>query len=314
MIIVGAILWGASGPMMEWILLNSDITVSFMLTVRLLLAGSFLLIMLKIKGVQIMRPWRQKVWGRQLLIFGVFGMLGVQYTFVASVDTSNAVIATLFQFLAPIYIIAFVSWSRRLWPPVTQVLGMIITLLGLFLLLTNGSMSGFALSKIAVFWGIALGFAFSFYTLYPARLMAEWGVLLSVGWAMIIGGAALYITNPISSVKQLQLLGEWNITGMLLLAIIVGTLAFILFLGSMKYITPIETSVLSSFEPLTAIIVSVIWFGQVLGFWQLTGSVIMLLGVTWISISGSKGKKVEKYKGPPKRGKRKLKVKDRPPK
>ena len=71
-----------------------------MLTVRLLLAGSFLLAMLKIQGKRITLPWRQKVWARQLLFFGVFGMLGVQYTFVASINTSNAVIATLFQFLS----------------------------------------------------------------------------------------------------------------------------------------------------------------------------------------------------------------------
>lgn len=290
MIISGAILWGASGPMMEWILLNSNMTVAFMLTIRLFFAGIILLFILKIKGVKIARPWRQKVWARELLIFGIVGMLGVQYTFVASIDASNAVIATLFQFLSPIYIIIFVSWTRKMWPPIPQVLGMIVTLAGLFLLLTNGTLSGFALSKMAVIWGIALGFAFTFYTLYPARLMGEWGVLLSVGWAMIIGGFTLFIINPMSIFQQLRYLAEWNVTVMLFFVIVVGTAAFILFLSSMKYITPIETSILSSFEPLTAIIVSVIWFGQVLGMWQLTGSIIMLLGVTWISIAGSKVK------------------------
>ena len=40
-------------------------------------------------------------------------MLGVQYSFVASINTSNAVIATLFQFLAPIFIIVFVSWIAK---------------------------------------------------------------------------------------------------------------------------------------------------------------------------------------------------------
>ncbi|MBO1912892.1 EamA family transporter, partial [Microvirga sp. 3-52] len=66
------------------------------------------------------------------------------------------------------------------------------------------------------------------------------------------------------------------------------TSAFILFLASMKYISAIETSILSSFEPLTAIIVSMFWFGQVLGAWQLVGAVVMLVGVTQISIAGSK--------------------------
>lgn len=290
MIVSGAMLWGATGPMMEWILLNSNMNVSFMLTFRLLLAGGFLLVLLKAQGRQITLPFRQKIWSRQLLIFGSVGMLGVQYTFVAAIETSNAVIATLFQFLAPIFIIIFVTWSQRKWPPMVQVLGMIVTLIGLFFLLTNGSLSGFMLSKAAVVWGIALGFTFSFYTLYPVRLMQEWGVLLVVGWAMIIGGITLFLLNPLSVLKSTSLLADWNVTIMLLLVIIAGTIAFVLFLGSMKYITPVETSILSSFEPLTAMVISVIWFGQVLGMWQLTGALIMLGGVTWLSVAGSKVK------------------------
>jgi drug/metabolite transporter (DMT)-like permease len=288
MIIAGAMLWGATGPMIEWLLDNTEMTVQFMLVIRLLFAGALLLTMLKIQGKRITLPWRTKFWARQLLIFGIVGMLGVQYTFVATINVSSAVIATLFQFLAPIYIILFVSWMHRKLPPVAQVAGMFVTLVGLFFLLTNGSLSGITISKGTVLWGLILGFTFSFYTLYPSRLMHEWGVLVSVGWAMLIGGIALLILNPISVVKQSYLLTEWNTALMLFLIIIVGTSAFILFLASMKYITAIETSILSSFEPLTAIIISMIWFGQVLGAWQLVGAVVMLIGVTQISIAGSK--------------------------
>lgn len=288
MIISGAMFWGATGPMMEWLLTNTEMSVSFMLMIRLLLAGIILLTMLKLQGKKISLPWRQKVWARQLLIFGVVGMLGVQFTFVSSIDTSNAIIATLFQFLAPIYIILFVSWSHKKYPPIVQVLGMIVTLGGLFLLLTNGSLADFSLSGIAVFWGIAVGLAFSFYTLYPAHLMQVWGVLLSVAWAMVIGGLVLLVVQFVPIMKQLKLLTEWDAVLMLILVIIVGTAAFSLFLGSMKYISPIEASILSSFEPLTAMGISVIWFGQALGFWQFVGAITMLLGVMWISVAGSK--------------------------
>ena len=288
MIIVGAMLWGATGPMMEWLLDNTELTVSFMLVIRLLLAGISLLLILKIQGKQITRPWRFKIWARQLVIFGVVGMLGVQYTFVATIDVSNAVIATLFQFLAPIYIILFVSWIHRKFPPIAQVIGMFITLIGLFFLLTNGTFSGLSLGKETIIWGVLLGFTFSFYTLYPARLMQEWGVLVSVGWAMLIGGLTLFILNPVAVVRQLLLLADWQTALMLFFTIIIGTVAFILFLSSMKYITAIETSILSSFEPLTAIIISMFWFGQVLGIWQLIGAAVMLVGVTQISIAGSK--------------------------
>jgi drug/metabolite transporter (DMT)-like permease len=290
MIISGAMLWGASGPMMEWILNNSEMSIAFMLIIRLIFAGIFLLIAMKAQGKQITLIWRDKIWAGKLLVFGVFGMLGVQYAFVASIDSSNAVIATLFQFLAPIYIIIFVSLTQRILPPVAQVLGMIVTLIGLFYLLTNGSLSGVVLSKEAIFWGIAVGFTFAFYTLNPVRLLQEWGVILSVGWAMLIGGVTLLLINVTSFIQNLHYLLEWKVTLMLFLVIIVGTVAFTLYLGSMKYILPVETSILSSFEPLTAMVISVIWFGQILGSWQLAGALVMLVGVTWLSIAGNQKK------------------------
>ncbi|MEZ7172605.1 DMT family transporter [Sporosarcina sp. OR05] len=291
MIIIGAMMWGATGPMMEWILNTSTMSVSFMLIVRLVLAGAVVLLILKLKGVKVLKPLRYKVWLRQMVLFGVFGMLGVQFTFAGSIDSSNAVIATLFQFLAPIYIILFVSMRQKATPPAAQIIGMIVTMGGLFLLLTNGTLSGFALSKEAVFWGVAVGFAFAFYTLYPVRLMNEWGVLLAVGWGMLIGGVTLLIVNIGRVGKEIGSLTEWNTTFVLFLVIVIGTVAFLLFLGSMKYISPVETSILSSFEPLTAMIISVIWFGSVLGFWQIVGGLIMLLGVTGLSVAGSKVKK-----------------------
>ena len=37
-------------------------------------------------------------------------------------------------------------------------------------------------------------------------------------------------------------------------------------------------------------IISVLWFGQMLGNWQLTGAIIMLIGVAWLSIAGGKAR------------------------
>lgn len=118
-------------------------------------------------------------------------MLGVQFTFVSSIDTSIAVIATLFQFLAPIYIIVFVSWMHRKLPPIAQVLGMLVTLAGLFLLLTNGSLSGISLSPITIFWGIAVGLVYALPSTFNARVGSARSRRLGDGdwWACFVNYA-----------------------------------------------------------------------------------------------------------------------------
>ncbi|PID15234.1 EamA family transporter [Sporosarcina sp. P34] len=290
MIIVGSMLWGATGPMMEWILDYSEMSVSMMLILRLIIAGAVVLALLKAKGIQVGRPMRQKLWLRKMVMFGIIGMLGVQFGFVQTIAYSDAVVATLFQFVAPVYIIILLSILQKSFPPGSQVVGMVVALFGLFLLLTNGSFSSISLDTTAIVWGVIVGFAFTFYTLYPVVLMAEWGVLLVVGWGMFIGGITLFILNLPMFFMNLGVLLDGPSMGMLLLVIIMGTLAFIMFLQSMTYISPVETSVLSSFEPLTAMIISVFWLGQTMGVWQLSGAVIMLAGVIWLSIGGNRKK------------------------
>lgn len=286
LIILGSILWGATGPMMEWILNNTNLSVSFFLTVRLITAGLCILFFLAITGKKIFLIWTDISWLKQLVVFSVLGMLGVQYTFVAAIEASNASIATLLQFLGPVYIILFLSWKNKIFPPKYQIIGIIGTLIGLFLLLTNANMKVLLISKEALLWGLAVGVAFSIYTVYPARLMKEWGVLLIVGWGMLVGGVVLAGVTQVWKSDEWTHLTVFPINLIVVIIILIGTIAFILFLSSMKYITAVETSILSSIEPLTAMIISVFWFGQILGSWQYIGVIIMLLFVTWLSIAG----------------------------
>lgn len=288
MIIIGSMLWGATGPMMEWVLSSSHMSVSFMLTIRLLLAGFLILFFLIVTKRDIYAIWKQPYWWIKLVIFSVFGMLGVQYTFVAAIHASNAVLATLLQFLAPIFVVLYVSFSQKMFPPRYQIFGILGTLIGLFLLLTNGSISNLLVSPVALLWGLGVGLTFAFYTLYPTSVMNEWGVLVVIGWSMLIGGLLLGFSKGFWEFKQYALLAESDTNLMLLAIIFFGTIAFILFLSSMKYISPVETSILSSFEPLTAMFISVIWLGSVLAGVQIIGIILMILCVVWLSIEGNR--------------------------
>lgn len=288
MIIAGSMLWGATGPTMEWLLNQTMMTAEFMLALRLILAGIFILTLLKCQKKDVFSVWKNQHSATQLVIFSIVGMVGLQYTFVKSIEVSNAIVATLLQFLAPIFIVIYVSLRYKSWPPKTQVIGIVGTLFGLYLLLTNGSISSILVSKDALIWGVCLGLTYAFYTLYPARLMAEIGVIMIIGWGMIISGVIFGILGQVWTLAQWQLLEDPFIVVLILGISLFGSSAFILFLSSLKYITPVETSILSSFEPLTAMMISVLWLGSVLLGWQIVGILLMLIFVSYLSIAGNK--------------------------
>jgi len=292
-IIAGSMLWGATGPMMQWILTESDMTVPFLLTIRMMIAGTLLLLFMAMRKKRIFEIWKASHWRRQLLIFSIFGSLGVQFTFVGAIDASNAVVATLLQFIAPIFVVIYVSLKVKKWPPMYQLGGIVGILVGLFLLMTNGSVQHLLVSTEGLLWGVALGFAFAFYTLYPARLMKEWDIIVVVGWSMLIGGLILGVITTVWNSTEWSTLAQPSMGIMMMLLIFFGTLAFVLFFTSMKYISAVETSILSSVEPLTAMVVSMIWFGSMLKGFQLVGAFLMLIFVTYLSVGGGRKEEEE---------------------
>ena len=167
-----------------------------------------------------------------------------------------------------------------------QIIGIAGTLFGLFLLLTNGSFSSLMVNETALIWGIALGFTYAFYTLYPARLMKEWGVLVVVAWGLLLSGIEIAAIGRIWSLNEWGYLADPTVMLMMLGLVVLGSSAFVLYLSSMKYITAVETSVLSSAEPLTATIISVIWLSSVMQLWQVVGMILMLVFVAYLSIAG----------------------------
>ena len=71
---------------------------------------------------------------------------------------------------------------------------------------------------------------------------------------------------------------------MLILIIISGTLSFLLYIGSLKYLAATETSILSSIEPLVAAIVSIAWLNESFGAYQLLGGLCIVLSVIFLTM------------------------------
>src|SRR5690625_4675588 len=198
LVITGATFWGVGGTVAQKLFQQYAINVNWLVTTRLIIAGLLLLMVHSFKNnrSQIFRVWKNRKVAIQLIIFGLFGMLAVQYTYMASINHGNAAVATLLQYQAPIMIIAYLLVRRQMKLRRIDFVTVFLSLSGCFFLLTNGSLSGLSVPAPAVIWGILSGVAFAFYTLYAASLLAYFDSLVIVGWAMVIGGFTLSFIHP----------------------------------------------------------------------------------------------------------------------
>ena len=284
MIISGATLWGLSGPMIQWLFNYTELSSTDFLVIRLLLAGMFILCSLLFTKQNIFEIWKYPSHWIQLLIFAIVGMLGAQYAFIETVHISNAVTATLFQFLGPVLITIYIAIQHKKLPSFMQVIAIVAALTGTYFLITNGSIENIVLSKQAILFGILTAVGFAFYTLHPASLIKQWGTSVIVGWGMLLGGISLFLYNQEFHFRHVANTLTMSTFSMLILVIISGTLSFLLYIGSLKYLSATETSILSSIEPLVAAIVSIIWLNESFGAYQLLGGIFIIVAVVFLTM------------------------------
>lgn len=296
MIISGATLWGLSGPMIQWLFQHTNLSARDFLVFRLLSAGVLTLSFLVVSKKNIFQIWLHPSHWIKLLIFGTLGMLGAQYAFIETVYISNAVTATLFQFLGPVLITIYLAIYVKKLPTKVQFLAIIYSLIGVYLLITNGSTDNILLSRSAIIFGALTAIGFAFYTIQPKELITEWGTLLIIGWGMLIGGVALYVCSPDFSFQQAASSLTPPTTMMYLLIIVIGSLSFILYIGSLKYLSAMEAGLLSSIEPLVAAILSIIWLNESFGTYQLIGGVFIVASVVFLAIPEKKKKSISEIK------------------
>ncbi len=152
-VLIAAVLWGSSGVCAQFIMQESQMSSPFLTMTRLLFAGLILLMLGFVHGDRIFRVLQNRRDALSLLFFSLFGALTVQFTFLMTIEKSNAATATVLQFLSPTIIVAWFALARKA-RPTPLVLGAICTsLAGTFLLVTHGNPTTLSISPAALFWG-----------------------------------------------------------------------------------------------------------------------------------------------------------------
>lgn len=275
MVSLGASMWGGSGVAGQYLLQDCGFSTEWLVVSRMLLAGVILLLIdTCIYKESILHIWQDKKDALEVLLFAVFGMLAVQYTYFACIKAGNAATATVLQYLMPVFIVGYTALRVCRFPRYQEILCVGMAVGGTFLLVTHGSLDTLSISPQALFWGLAAAVAAAFYTMQPKRLIRKWRPTLVVGWGMLLGGTALSFLCP-----PWNFVGIWHPLAGLIYAyiIIFGTVvAFGCYLGSIKYIQPAEASILGSLEPLSAIVFSLLFLDASFGLMDLLGTALIL--------------------------------------
>ena len=279
LIVVGTILWGASGVVSQYLFVDKLFTAEWLVTIRLILSGIILLFVDAIlhKG-DIFSIWFTKdKWA--LIAFGILGMLGVQYTYFGTIVHSNAATATILQYLMPVFFVIYLLITTHRLPRAFELCSIALAMVGTFLLVTKGNLHTLVISPTALAWGLVCACFAAFYTLQPREIIKKWRSTLIIGWGMLIGGIVMNFYQPVWQSGKAIL--DFSAIIALLSIIFLGTaLAFCAYLESTKYLTPTQIGVFASLEPFSSIILSIIFLHINFGLAELIGAIIIIVAMT----------------------------------
>ena len=287
---VGGTLWGINGVMGNYLFLNKNVTTPWLIPYRLILAGFLLLGYLYYKkGSKIFDILKNPKDLLQIVLFGLIGMLGTQYTYFSAIQFSNAAIATVLTYFGPTLVLIYMCLREKRKPLKYEIVSICLSSFGVFLLATHGDITSLQISFKALVWGILSALSVVFYTVQPESLLKKYGASIVVAWGMMIGGIFItFVTKP------------WNISVtfdfvtflVLMLIIVFGTIiAFILYLTGVNIIGPTKASIIACIEPVAATICAILFLGVTFDFLDLIGFICIISTIFIVAYFDKKAKK-----------------------
>ena len=283
----GAACWGFSGCCGQFLFEERGVQAPWLVTLRLVIAGIFLIINgFILSGKDNLRIFYKKADRIHLILFGLAGITFCQFSYFMAVQSSNAGTATVLQYLSPVLILLWLCIKEMRFPGGVELLTILLSLTGVFLIGTHGNLSDLQLSEEGLFWGLMAAVAAVIYTVLPGTLVNRYGICQVLGYGMLMGGVVLSIfVKP----WRVSLVWDGATIAALFGVILVGTaLAFGLYLKGVSMIGPLKGSLISGLEPVSSILISVFWLGTVFTLPDFLGFILILAAVAILAGAGKK--------------------------
>lgn len=153
--VIGATTWGFNGVVSQFLLSHYPVEPSWLVSIRMCLAGLFLTLMvLPTKRAEIRQMLHDPVSLRHLVLFALFGLILSQFSYLSAIKNSNAGTATVLQTLSVVLMSLYLAVRFHKRPTGREILSVFLAFGGVYLAATNGNPSTMVISPLGLTWGL----------------------------------------------------------------------------------------------------------------------------------------------------------------
>ena len=281
--IVTGVTYGLN-PLFAKPLLSIGVSVDTMLACRYLIAVFILGVWLVFRK-ESLKVNKAQMWRLCILGF-LFAMSSMLLFF--SYNYISAGLATTIVFLYPV-IVALIMVLLKVYPTWQVWLSILMTFVGVVILSRPSGNMTLNITGLSLAAGSAIAYALYLIVVNRSRRLRTVTSLVLTFYALLIGSVVFLIHSAISGGEFMAGLDGWYCWMNLICLAVFPTLVSLLTLAmATRIIGPTRTSVLGVFEPVTAIAVGTIFFGESLTLNIIIGVIITLVAVTFMVMTGKK--------------------------
>jgi drug/metabolite transporter (DMT)-like permease len=276
--IFGAICWGFSGTLGQYLFQSRNLSPEWTACVRMLAASIiFIILSFHSHGKDALKIFENKKNIYTLFSFGLAGLLLCQYSYLKAIAYTNSGTATVLNYLGPTLIMLFVCVNKKRFPLKREITAIILALVGIYVIATNGNIHTLVISKAGLMWGLISAVGMLFYTILPEKMTEKYGSTATAGFSALIGGIFACI---IFQIWKLPPVTDLTTIFLVFLMVIFGTVcAFGLYLKGITLIGPVKTSMIASVEPIAATLFSACMLQTHFSFIEIIGFILIIISV-----------------------------------
>lgn len=289
LLIVAMVIWGSAFAVTKASL--AEVPPVLFAFLRYIIA-SFLLVALVIFSGKLKKIPRPVPW-TAIALMGASGVFLYTVVYNISLVYTSAAQGALVQSFIPIVTVLFAAFFLKESLSPIRLLGISVSIGGIFLIMffAEGSSDapntflGNALMLLSViFWAA--------YTIFAKRL-AEFDPLVITTGATLIGTillapAALFELGG----TNFPVITASGWTGVIYLGVFSSAVAMLLYNRSLQHLNAGQTANFLNLMPVVAVLIAVVFLGEIPTFWQIAGGILVLSGV-WISLQKKRGTAIE---------------------
>ena len=281
LVLLAGTAWAASGTAAQHFYTQSTHVPIELTQVRLLLSSALFFLLawwsggLK-RGVRSVR--RNPRILVQLAVHGTLGIMFVQYSYFEGIAAGDAAATTVITYTSPAMMILYLVLRHRRLPSAAEAGTVIVAVAGVFLLVTGGDFGRLSVPVACIVWSLVSAIAFVFAMIYPMHLLRLFDRFFLLAVCMLIGGLALLpLTQVILNVESFFTAQTWPD---LLIIIGIGTIvAFFAFNVGLRWLSPEETAITATIEPVASVIFAWLIFDTHFVALQIVGIMLVIAAI-----------------------------------